>query len=477
MDIKRIYVNTAAPPKEKNSYNLVPSSCERFVKDLKEFIRFPTISADARHANDIRLCASWLANHLRQIGMERARVIPNAGHPLVYAEWRKSPGAPTVLIYGHYDVQPPDPLDEWRTPPFEPTVRGDYLFARGATDDKGQLFAHVKALEVWLLKNGRLPVNVVCLFEGEEEIGSGNLLRFMEENRDRLRADLAIVSDTTMPAPDRPTVIHALRGALALELEVTGQRHDLHSGLFGGMVHNPLQALCEIIARLHDPQGHIAIPGLYCRVKSLTSEERRYMRATGPGNAELLRNAGAARSWGENGFTLYERTTARPALTVTGITGGYQEHGAKGVLPARARAKVEIRLAPGQDPLEIERLFRLHISRLTPPTVTTKVRTLSKARPVTIDPAHPLFRAVENAYLRGFGRKPAYGRSGGSIPVVAALQEIGGMPVALMGFGLADARIHAPNESLYLPNFFRGIAASYHLLAGLGRLSTRHGGT
>lgn len=408
--------------------------------------------------------------------MDRSAVISTAGHPIVYAEWRKAPCAPTVLIYGHYDVQPPEPLSEWHTPPFEPLVRGKYLFARGATDDKGQLFAHVKALEAWLATTGSLPVNVVCLFEGEEEIGSRNLLRFLAENKEMVRADLAVVSDTTMPAPDRPTVVCSLRGALNLEVEVTGQQGELHSGLFGGMVHNPAQALCGIISRLHDAEGRIAIPGFYAGVKDLSANERQYMRETGPSDAELLGKAGAEWGWGETGFTLYERTTVRPALTVTGITGGYQGEGAKGVIPARALAKIEIRLAPEQDPEETERLLRRHIARLTPPTVKTKIRTLSMARPVTIDPAQPLFRAVENAYLRGFGRKPAYWRSGGSIPVAAALQERGGMPVALMGFGLADANIHAPNESLYLPNFFRGIATSYHLLAELGRFSTRHGG-
>jgi len=452
------------------------SDISRYTEELKAFVRIPSISSQPRYAGEVKQCAVSLAQHLRRIGMKKTTIIPTAGHPLVYADWRHAPGRPTVLIYGHYDVQPPDPLNEWHTPPFEPVIRGDHLFARGATDDKGQLFAHVKALEGWLETTGRLPVNVVCLFEGEEEIGSKNLLRFIKESKDRFKANLAVVSDTTMPAPDRPTVIYALRGALSLELEVTGQRHDLHSGLFGGMVHNPLQALCEIIAKLHDAEGRISIPGFYTQVISLSDIERQYMRETGPSDAELLRNAGTHKGWGESAYNLYERTTSRPSLTVTGITGGYQGEGAKGVIPARALAKIDIRLAPEQDPEETERLFRRHIAILTPPTVTTKVRPLSMARPVTIDPAQPLFRAVENAYLRGFGKKPAYWRSGGSIPVVAALQEICGMPVALMGFGLADANIHAPNESLYLPNFFNGIATAYHLLAELGRISTRQGG-
>ncbi|HTG81350.1 MAG TPA: dipeptidase [Geobacteraceae bacterium] len=459
-----------------HSAGFVRANIPRFLAELGEFLRFRSISSQSRFAVEMESCAAWFAGHLRRIGMDNASVVTTGGHPLVFAEWRNAPGRPTVLIYGHYDVQPPDPPGEWHTPPFEPVVRGDYLFARGATDDKGQLFTHVKAMETWLATTGTLPVNVICLFEGEEETGSKNLHRFLQENRHRLKADMAIVSDTLMPTPDRPTVTYALRGVLGLELEVAGQRNDLHSGHFGGMVHNPLQALCEIIAKLHDPDMQIAVPDFYNRVKNLSIEERHYMKETGPGDAELLENAGAQRGWGEAGYTLYERTTVRPALIVTGISGGYQGEGGKGVIPASARAKIEIRLAPQQDPREIERLFRLHISRLTPPTITTNIRTLSRVRPVTIDPAHPLFRAVENAYLRGFGRKPAYWRSGGSIPVVAALQEIGGMPVALMGFGLASACIHAPNESLYLPNFLRGIATSFHLLDELGRVHILHGG-
>jgi len=448
----------------------------RFIDELKECVRFPSISTHQKNAGDLRHCATWLANHLGQIGMNHATVINTAGHPLVYADWRQAPGRPTVLIYGHYDVQPPDPLDKWRTPPFEPVIQGDYLFARGATDDKGQLFIHMKALETCLATTGSLPVNVVCLFEGEEESGGRNLHRFLEENRRELKADLAIVSDTVMPAPDRPTVIYALRGMLGMEIEVPGQRYDLHSGHYGGVVHNPVQALCEIIAGLHDQEGHIAIPGIYESVKPVSGEERRQMREMGPGNAEILRNAGAEWGWGEPGYTLYERTTIRPSLTVTAIDGGCRGKGAKGAIPSRAKAKVEFRLVPNQVPEEIERLFRLHIMRITPPDVKAKVNRLSSARPVEINPSHPLFRAVENAYLHGFGIKPLYWRSGGSIPVVADLQDVFAMPVALMGLGIADARIHAPNESFYIPNFIKGIITSLHFLNELGQFSTSDGG-
>ncbi|HET6418675.1 MAG TPA: dipeptidase [Geobacteraceae bacterium] len=455
-----------------NIIGYLQTHSHRFLDELKEFIRFPSISAQPAHTADVARCAAWLAGHMRRIGMENTSLIPTKGHPVVFSEWRRASGRPTVLIYGHYDVQPPEPLDEWRTPPFEPVVRGDYLFARGATDDKGQMFAHVKALETLLAVDGRLPVNAVCLFEGEEEAGSTGILRFLAENGDKLHADLAVISDTLMPSPERPTVIYSLRGSIGLELEVTGQRHDLHSGQFGGMVRNPVQALCEIIARLHDAEGRIAVPGFYGRVKKLSDTEKRYMSETGPSDAELLENAGTEAGWGDARYTLYERTTVRPALTVTGIAGGYQGPGSKGEIPARASAKIDIRLAPRQEPLEIECLFRLFITRTTPPEVRAKVSRYSSVSPVEMNPSHPIYRAVVKACLRGFGGKPLFRRSGGSIPVVTALRENCGIPVALLGFGLADANMHGPNESLYLPNFIRGMATSIHLMRELGRFTT-----
>lgn len=458
-----------------NVIGYLQTHSHRFLDELKEFIRFPSVSAQPAHAADVERCAAWLAGHLRRIGMENTSLIPTKGHPIVISEWRRAPGRPTALIYGHYDVQPPEPLHEWRTPPFEPVVRGDYLFARGATDDKGQLFAHVKALEYLLTVEGRLPVNAVCLFEGEEEAGSAGILRFLSENGNNLHADLAVISDTLMPSPERPTVIYSLRGSMGLELEVTGQRHDLHSGHFGGMVRNPVQALCEIIAGLHDVDGRIAVPGFYSRVKKLGDTERRYMKENGPSDAELLGNAGAEAGWGETGYTLYERTTVRPALTVSGIAGGYQGPGSKGVIPARASAKIDMRLAPRQEPREIESLFRLFITRITPPEVRANVRGCSSVPSVEKNPSHPIYRAVENACLRGFAGKPLFRRSGGTIPVVSALRDKCGIPVALLGFGLADANIHAPNESLYLPNFIRGIATSIHLMHELGRFTASPG--
>jgi acetylornithine deacetylase/succinyl-diaminopimelate desuccinylase-like protein len=440
----------------------------RFLDELRQFIRFPTVSAQLNQSDDLKRCASWLAAHMRGIGLEHVNIFPTPRHPIVYADWLRAPGKPTVLIYGHYDVQPAEPFDEWRTPPFEPTVIGDDLFGRGACDDKGQMFAHIKAIESCLKTQGRLPVNVKCLFEGEEEIGSPNLKPFVERNRRRLAADVAVMSDTRMLAADQPALTYALRGGLSFELEVAGQKGDLHSGNFGGAVHNPLQALCEIVAKLYDADHRIAIPGFYDCVRRWGGAEREFMAANGPGDQQILRDAKAERGWGERGFSLYERATIRPSLSVTGVTGGYQGEGVKAVIPSRAIAKLNFRLVPDQDPVEIERLFRLHIARITPLTVRTEVRRFLAARPALIDRRHPVMRAAARAYERGFGASPVFLRSGGTIPIVNHFQELLGAPTALMGFALPDDRIHAPNEKFHLPNFFRGIETCIRFLTEVG---------
>ncbi len=446
----------------------VQSHHPRFLSELQGFVRFPSVSAQPKHTEDVKRCAAWLANHLRQVGLEGTRVISTARHPLVYAEWLRAPGRPTVLIYGHYDVQPVDPLGEWHTPPFEPTVRGDDLYGRGVCDDKGQLFAHIKAIESCLRTRGRLPVNVKCLFEGEEEIGSPNLLPFVERNKRALASDVAVMSDTRILAPDRPAITYALRGGLGLELEVRGPKRDLHSGNFGGAIHNPLQALCEIIARLHDAQGRVTIPGFYDCVRTWSEDERAYLARAGPADAQILQDAQADRGWGERGYSLYERTTIRPALTVNGIVGGYQGPGGKAVIPARAIAKISFRLVPDQDPHEIEQLFRQHITHITPPTVSVMVRASLRAQPALINRRHPAMRAAAEAYHKGFGAVPVFVRSGGTIPVVNTFQQMLGVPTVLMGFALPDDRIHAPNEKFHLPNFFNGIATCLWFLAHVG---------
>jgi acetylornithine deacetylase/succinyl-diaminopimelate desuccinylase-like protein len=442
----------------------------RFVSDLMDCIRFPSVSAQPQHAEDVRACAVWLVNHLRQIGMERAQVLPTRGHPLVYADWLHASGRPTLLIYGHYDVQPPEPLDEWRSPPFEPTLGGDDLYGRGASDDKGQMFAHIKALETYLQTVGVLPVNVKCIFEGEEEIGSANLTAFLAQNQSMLAANVAVMSDMRMLAPNCPALTYAMRGALSLELEIRGPAVDLHSGNFGGAVHNPLQTLSEIIASLHNRDGRVMIPGFYDHVRRWHEKERAYMARVGPSDTQILQDARAERGWGEHGYTLYERTTIRPALTVNGIIGGYQGPGVKAVIPARAAAKINFRLVPDQDPEEIDRLLRHYIAQITPPTVRVVIRTYFRAKPAVVDREHPAIQAATVAYRRGFGATPVFLRSGGTIPVVHLLRDILEIPTVLMGFALPDDRMHAPNEKFHLPNFFKGITTSIWFLAEIAKM-------
>ena len=441
----------------------------RFLAELKELVRFPSISSQRRHAGDLKRCATWLAGHLRQIGLENVEVIPTRGHPVVYAEWQKLRGRPTILIYGHYDVVPAEPLAGWDTPPFEPSVRGTDLYGRGVCDDKGQLFVHVKALESYMRASGNLPVNVKCLFEGEEEIGSPNLTRFLARHKKALRADAALISDTKMLGPGRPAISYAQRGVLGVELEVRGPGQELHSGNFGGAVHNPLQILCEIIAGLHDAQGRIAIPGFYDNVRLWSERELSSMGRNGPGNARILKDAQVDEGWGERGYSMYERVTIRPALTLNGISGGYQKAGIKAVIPPRAVAKTGFRLVPDQDPDEIERLFRRHVARVAPPTARCTIRTFGRAKPALIDRRHPSLRAAAFAYRKGFGSPPVFVRSGGTIPVVNTFQEMLGIPTVLMGFALPDDRIHAPNEKFHLPNFYRGIDTSIWFLTAIGR--------
>ena len=445
---------------------------KRFVSELKEFLRFPSVSSQPERAQDLKKCAHWLANHLQRIGLERVKVFPTKGHPIVYAAWQRHPARPTVLIYGHYDVLPGEPVREWRTPPFHPTILDSNLHGRGASDDKGQLFSHIKALESYLSTGSALPVNVKCIFEGEEEIGSPHLTSFIVRNKRALRADAAVISDTRMLAPDRPAISYAQRGGLRAEVEVTGPPHELHSGNFGGAVHNPLQALCEIVARLHDAHGRVAIPGFYDEVRHWGEKERAFMERSGPSDEQILQDAKVEQGWGEAGFSLYERTTIRPALTLNGMAGGHYGAGAKSITPSRAIAKLSFRLVPDQDPQKIARLFREHVERLTPATVRSSVRTFSPIKPALVDRNHPAVRAGAVAYKKGFGAQPVFLRSGGSIPVVTTFQEVLGCPAVLMGFGLPDDHIHGPNEKFYLPNFYNAIATSIWYLAVAAKLPT-----
>lgn len=442
-----------------------------FVTELKEFVRFPSVSNQPKHAADLRRCAAWLANHLRRIGMENVRVVPTRRHPIVYASWLHAQRRPTILIYGHYDVQPAEPFSEWRTPPFEPVVRDNNLYGRGACDDKGQLFTHVKALESYLKTERSLPVNVKCIFEGEEEVGgSVGLEKFVLRNRNALGADAAVMSDTRMLGPGRPAIGYSQRGNLRFELEVRGPKEDLHSGNFGGVVHNPLQALCEIIAGMHEPDGRVAIPGFYDNVREWSAKEREYMARTGPKDDEILHDAHVPQAWGEPGFSLYERITIRPALTLNGIRGGYGGAGIKTVIPSRALAKISIRIVPDQKPREIDKLLREHIRAVTPPTVEANLRALAVSHPALVNRNHPALRAAAVAYRRGFGAAPVFLRSGGSVPAASIFQKTLGIPTVLMGFALPDDHVHAPNEKFHLPNFFRGIETSIWYLAAAAKL-------
>ncbi|MGZ4304438.1 MAG: dipeptidase [Solirubrobacteraceae bacterium] len=447
----------------------------RTVAALADLISFPSVSAQPARAGDVAACAAWLADHLRRIGLADARVVATQGHPVVCASWRGSGQRPTLLVYGHYDVQPAEPLRAWRSPPFAPAVRGDALYGRGASDDKGQLLAHVAAIEAYLRAGQDLPVNVTCLFEGEEEIGSPSLTPLLLEHSDAFAADAAVVSDMPMLGPLRPAITYAMRGGLGLELEVRGPGIDLHSGTFGGAVANPLEALCAIVASLHERSGRIAVPGFYDAVRAVAPAERDEMARSGPSDDEILRNARAPAGAGEPGFSAYERTTIRPTLSVNGITGGYGGSGAKAVIPTHARAKLSCRLVEDQEPEVLERLVRRHIAAATPPGVGVTVTRTMAARPAVVRRDHPAMRAAARAYARGFGVAPVFLRCGGSVPVVNTFEEQLGIPTVLMGFGLPDDAIHAPDERMQLATFARAIATCVWFLAELGALAARTG--
>jgi acetylornithine deacetylase/succinyl-diaminopimelate desuccinylase-like protein len=441
-----------------------------FVTELSEFLRIPSVSTQAKHGEDMTRAAEWLRDHLLAAGVPRAEIMPTGGHPVVYAEWVHDPDLPVVLIYGHYDVQPPDPLNLWQSDPFQPTRRGDDLYARGASDDKGQLYVHVKALEAFHETAGTPPVNVKCLFEGEEESGSVNLDRFIEQHRKLLAADIGLVSDGAILAPDQPTIVYALRGIAYVEVEVTGPAHDLHSGSYGGAVLNPINALCAMIASLHDGQQRITMPGFYDRVRQVRPEERVELAKAPFDREKWLREAGVSTDWGEAEYSIRERTTIRPTLDVNGIWGGYTEPGVKTVLPGKAFAKISMRLVPDQDPARITQLITGHLKRIAPPGVTVEVRDLNSGKPAIVNRESTAMKAAFAAYEKGFGSKPYLMREGGSIPVVSTLQSELGLDPILMGFGLMDDNLHAPNEKVHLPNLYRGIETSIHFFRLLREL-------
>ena len=437
---------------------------DAFVEDLKTFCRIPSVSTKSEHKPDIQKAAEWLADSMRAIGLEHVQIMPTGGHPVVYADWLHAPGKPTALVYGHYDVQPAEPLDLWISGPFDPTVRNGELYARGAVDDKGQVFMHLKALEAHLKTQGALPVNVKLLIEGEEEIGSPNLDPFIAKNQDLLQADVVVISDTAMIAKGAPGITHGLRGLVYFQIDVEGTKSDLHSGSFGGAVINPAFALAQILSQLKDGNGRITIPGFYDDVRKLPSEERRALARLPFSEKRFQKEIGAPALYGEKGFTTLERLWARPTLEVNGLYSGFIGEGAKTVLPGRAMAKVSMRLVPNQNPAKIVRLFTQCIKHLCPKTVRLKVTEISgRGMPWLAPTDHPAMQAMAQAIQKGFGKKPVFTRTGGTIPVVATFTRLLKAPSLLMGIGLPDENAHAPNEKLDLDNLHHGMLSAAHL--------------
>ncbi|HYA02540.1 MAG TPA: dipeptidase [Syntrophobacteria bacterium] len=444
-----------------------------FVDQLKVFCRIPSVSTKSEHKTDIQKAAEWLADSMRLIGLEHVQVMPTGGHPAVYADWLHAPGKPTALVYGHYDVQPPEPLDLWITGPFDPTVRDRELYARGAVDDKGQVFMHLKALEAHFKTRGTLPVNVRLLIEGEEEIGSPNLDPFIAKHLDLLKADVVVISDTAMIAKGAPGITHGLRGLVYFQIDVEGTKSDLHSGTFGGAVINPAFALTQILSQLKDKNGRVTIPGFYDDVRKLSAEERRTLARLPFSETKLRKEISAPALYGEKGFTTLERLWARPTLEVNGLYSGFVGEGAKTVLPGRAMAKVSMRLVPNQDPAKIARLFTQHVKRLCPKTVRLKIAEISgRGMPWLAPTDHPAMQAMARAIQKGFGKRPVFTRTGGTIPVVATFTRLLKAPSLLMGIGLPDENAHAPNEKLDLDNFHHGMLSAVHLWNELAEVDT-----
>ena len=429
----------------------------RFLGELKDFLRIPSISTLDEHKPDVQKAADFVASELRRIRLENVEMIPTKGHPLVYADWLHASGKPTVLIYAHYDVQPPDPLNEWHTPPFEPTERNNNIYARGAVDDKGQLWMQVKALES-LMQTGKLPINVKILFEGEEEVGGESVAEYVRKQKAKLKADFALVSDTELFAADLPTLCVGLRGLVYTEIEAVGAKTDLHSGVYGGAAPNPFFALIEIISKMKDAKGKVLIPGFYKNVKAPSKAELKAWKAL-PFNEEHYRKTevGSTVLTGEPGFSVLYRTWARPTLEVHGMPGGFTAVGAKTVIPARASAKVSMRLVPNQDANDVLKKFKNYVKKITPKGIQTNIKVWSSGPACVVGTDNKYIKAATEAMHDVFKKDTVFIRSGGSIPIVTDFQDVLKIPSVMMGFGLPDDNLHAPNEKFHIPNFYRGI--------------------
>lgn len=443
---------------------------ERFRLELHEMLRIPSLSGDPAHAGDIRRMAEWLANHMRELGLDNVAVMPTAGHPVVYGEWLGAGvDQPTMLVYGHYDVVPALMEDGWHTDPFEPVEKDGKIYARGATDDKGQLFIHVKALESYLKTAGRAPINVKFLLEGEEEVSSPNLVPFIKENLDLLSADLCVISDSSMRSIDEPAILHSLRGMTYVEMDVHGPTDDLHSGLWGGAAHNPALALVEILGKLYNPDNTIAVPGFYDDVVPLTDEERAMIAKTDLTEEQYKASTGVPAIWGDAKYNIRERIAARPTLDINGMWSGWTGPGPKTIIPSKASAKFSSRLVGNQDPDKIFELIKSYIESITPPTVTVDVRLLTTGKAALFPFDTPEMKAASRAYEEGWGATPIFTRGGGSIPVVAEIADLMGIPVVMMGYGLDDDGLHSPNERFSIEMFHRGIETAIVYLEELAR--------
>ena len=444
---------------------------DRYLEELKTLLAIPSISALPEHAADVKRCADWCAEEMGRIGLQNVRLIDTPGHPVVYGDWLGAPDAPTLLFYGHYDVQPVDPLDLWTSPPFDATIRDGEIYARGAADDKGQVFMHFKAVEAHLTQNGRLPVNMKFLLEGEEEVGSTNLDDFVRAHRDELKADVVVISDSPMFDRGIPSLCYGLRGLVYFQIDLRGSSTDLHSGSFGGAVANPAFVLAQMIARMKDRSGRVRIPGFYDDVMPLREEERHAWAQLPFNEKKYRRDFGIPRLFGETDYTTLERTWARPTLEINGLLSGFTGEGAKTVLPAVAMAKISMRLVPNQHPDTIADLFEAHVRTLAPKTVEMKITRMHGGKPWMTPFDNPFVQAAGRAIEKGFGKTPVFTREGGSIPVVSTFQEELGVPSVLFGVGLPDENAHAPNEKLDLSNFHNGIIASAFLYEEIAHIS------
>jgi acetylornithine deacetylase/succinyl-diaminopimelate desuccinylase-like protein len=455
-----------------NVIDFINVNRDRYLEELKALLAIPSISALPEHAADVTRCAEWCADEMRRIGLENVKLIPTPGNPVVYGDWLNAEGAPTILFYGHYDVQPVDPLNLWTSPPFEATVRDGEIYARGSADDKGQVFMHLKAVEAHLKQNGKLPVNIKFILEGEEEVGSAHLDDFIREHKNDLAADVVVISDSAMFGRGVPSICYGLRGLVYFQIDLRGSSTDLHSGSFGGAVANPGMVVAQVLAQMKDRGGRIRIPGFYDDVVALQEEERQAWATLPYNEKQYKKDFGVPKLFGETGYTTLERTWARPTFEVNGLLSGFTGEGAKTVLPAVAMAKVSMRLVPNQDPDKIATLFEDYVRKITPKTVELKVTRMHGGKPWMTAYDNPFVQAAGRAIERGFGRKPVFTREGGSIPVVSTFQEELGLPSVLFGVGLPDENAHAPNEKLDVGNFHNGIIASAILYQEIAAIQT-----